>query len=161
MEYAEEIENEINNMSIEELLYLKLNPNYFVYNKLKPQIDQIKKQKQRVQSKQEELENVQTVKINEDIKDTVKLKEQIDKLSSNINKLLKEKDILSSKMPKNEFLNELDNEMKKMDNPEACFSRLKDKKIDLEQFEKEFAELGKGKKFYYYKLIYDRIKDDK
>ena len=30
----------------------------------------------------------------------------------------------------------------------------------VQQFEKEYAELGKGKNYYYYKLIYDRIKED-
>ena len=160
MDYIKEIENEINKMSIEELLFLKLNPNYYVYNKLKPQIEQIKKKKQRVQSKLEELENVQAIKENEDMRETTILKDKIEKLNYNIKNLLEEKDKLSKKIPKNEFLNALNYEIKVFNNPDSCFARFKDKKINFEQFEKEYAELGKGKNYYYYKLIYDRIKED-
>ena len=164
MNYAQkkekEIEKEINRMSLEELLYLNLNPNYFVYNHLKPQIEQIKDQHQKIQKKQEQLQNMVNNAKNEDLKETHILKEQIEKLYMRINKLLAEKENLNYKIPKNEFLLLLDNELKLLNNPDICFSKLKEGKIDLQEFEKQFAQLGKGENYYYYKLIYERIKND-
>ena len=37
-----EIESEIDKMSMEELLYLEFNQNYYIYSKLKPQIEKMK-----------------------------------------------------------------------------------------------------------------------
>ena len=164
MNYLQEKENEIvreiNKMSMEELLYLDLNPNFFVYNKLKKQIEEIQAQNKQVQMKQEKYQNIANSIANEDMKETLMLKDQIEKLYLHINKLLAEKEKLNYKIPKNEFLSLLENELKKYDNPDMCFLRLKDKIIDLEEFEKQFAELGKGNNYYYYKLIYKRIKND-
>ena len=164
MNYVEQKENiikkEINKMSFEELIYLNMNQNYFVYNKLKPEIEEIKAKNNKIQLKQQKLQNIEENFTNENIKQTIALKEQIEALDKNINKLLAERDKLTYKIPKNEFLNLLDNELKKFKNPENCFNRLKEGIIDSEEFEKEFISLGKGKHYYYYKLIYDRIKND-
>ena len=159
-EKEKEIEREINKMSIDELLYLKLNPNSYVYNKLKPQIEQIQAKNKEVLLKKEKLQQINKNIENKNISETDKLKEQIDKLYLNINNLLMQKENLNSKIPKNEFIRLLDNEIKKFDNPEACFSRLKSGKTDSKKFEKEFGNLGREKNYYYYKLIYDRIKND-
>ena len=164
MNYAQEkeneIKNEINKMSIEELIYLNLNPSYFVYNKLKPQIEEIQAKHKTIQLKQQKLQNIKENKANEDMKQTIILKEQIENLDLQINQLIKERDNLNYKIPKNEFLPLFENELKQIKNPENCFLRLKNGIIDSDQFEKEFSELGKGKNYYYYKLIYDRIKND-
>ena len=159
-EKKNEIKNEINKMSLEELLYLQLNPNYFIYNKMKPQIEQIKKQNNQVQSKQKKLDDIYHKQANEDMNDTNILKNHIEQINTNIKRLIMKRDNIKNNIPKDEFLNLLNDELKKMDNPDACFSRLKEKKIDAKQFQKEFAELGKQKNYYYYKLIYDRIKND-
>ena len=159
-EKKKEIKNEINKMSLEELLYLQLNPNYYIFNKMKPQIEQIKQQNNQVQSKQKKLDDIYHKQANEDMNDTNILKSHIEQINTNIKKLIMKRGNIKNNIPKDEFLNLLNDELKKMDNPDACFARLKDKKIDAKQFQKEFAELGKQKKYYYYKLIYDRIKND-
>ena len=164
MNYAlkkeKEIEKEINSMSLEELLYLDLNPNYFVYNHLKPQIEQIKDRQKQIQMKQEELQNRTNYLAREELKETHMLREQIEKLYFHIDKLLAERENLNYKIPKDEFLNLLDNELKEINNPDICFSKLKEKKINFQEFEKQFAQLGKNQNYYYYKLIYERIKND-
>ena len=82
-----------------------------------------------------------------------------DSLVYNIKQLLNEKKKLQS-ISKEEVRAQLKNELEKYDNPENCFKRLKDKKINLKQFEEQFTKLGKDKNYYYYKLIYEKIKDN-
>ena len=159
-EKEQEIINEINKMTIEELIYLNYNPNYFIYNKLKPQIEEIQNKNKQIQLKQEKLQNMKEKIENENISETIKLKEQIETLNYKIDKLIKERDNLNYKIPKNEFLYLLENELKKYDNPESCFAKLKQRIIDSDEFERQFTNFGKGKNYYYYKLIYDRIKND-
>ena len=148
-----EIENEINKMSLEELLYLELNPNFYIYSKLTPQIEHLKKFGNEVNTMQEGFYSMKFQKTDFDSN----LKEQFEKNYTNVNKLIDERKNLETKVPKNEFIKLLDNEIKNFDNPEKCFNRLKDGKIDYNEFKKQFAELGKGKNYYYYKLIYDKI----
>ena len=155
-----ELEQDIKKMSIDDLLYLDMNPNYYVYNKLKPQIEQIQNQYKQVRQKQENLQYINKKKQNENMKETLRLKNEIEQLNSHINELLIEKNKCNTKFSKNDFLALLDNELKKIDNPESCFSKLKDKNINSKEFQKEFTNLGKGQNYYYYKLIYDRIKND-
>ena len=159
-EKEQEILNEINKMTIEELIYLNYNPNYFIYNKLKPQIEEIQNKNKQIQLKQEKLQNMKEKLENENINETIKLKEQIEMLNYKIDKLIKERDNLNCKIPKNEFLSLLENELKKYENPESCFAKLKQGIIDSDEFERQFTKLGKEKNYYYYKLIYDRIKND-
>ena len=159
-EKEQEIINEINKMTIEELIYLNYNPNYFIYNKLKPQIEEIQNKNKQIQLKQENLQNIKEKIENENLSETFKLKEQIETLNFKIDKLIKERDILIYKMPKNDFLPLLEKELKQNENPESCFAKLKAGKINFDQFEREFSKFGKDKNYYYYKLIYDRIKND-
>ncbi len=164
MNYVEEkentLKNEINKMSFEELIYLNMNPNFFVYNKLKPLIDEIKDKNKQIQLKQQKLQNIEENINNENIKEIFAIKEKIDALDVNVNKLIEERDRLQNKIPKNEFLQLLDTELKNFENPEKCFTKLREGKINPEEFEKQFSLLGKGKNYYYYKLIYDRINND-
>ena len=159
-EKEQEIINEINKMTIEELIYLNYNPNYFIYNKLKPQIEEIQNKNKQIQLKQENLQNIKEKIENENLSETFKLKEQIETLNFKIDKLIKERDNLMYKMPKSEFLPLLERELKQNENPESCFAKLKEGKINFDQFEREFSKFGKDKNYYYYKLIYDRIKND-
>ena len=106
------------------------------------------------------LQNIKENKNYENIKETFAIKEQIDSLNVNINKLIEERDKLQYKVTKNEFLQLLDTELKNFENPEKCFTKLREGKINPEEFEKQFSLLGKGKNYYYYKLIYDRINND-
>ena len=158
-EKENEIKNEINNMSIQELIYLNLNPNYFVYNKLKPQIKAIHDQNRQVQIKLEQLRDRKDNISNKDMKKALIFKEQIENINSHIDQLSKEKNKLIFKISKDEFISLLEKELKKFESPESCYRRFKKGK-NLEEFEKEFKVLGKEKNYYYYKLILERIKND-
>ena len=154
MDYIQKKENdideEINKMSFDELIYLYLNPHSFVYNKLKPLIEHLKEKNNNIQSKYENLEKDKNSEVNMELKDS---------LVFNIKQLLNEKKKLQSKS-KEEVRVLLKKEIEKYDNPENCFKRLKDKKINFKQFEEQFTKLGKDQNYYYYKLMYEIIKDD-
>ena len=148
-----EIEYEINKMSLEELIYLELNSNMYIYKKLSPKIEQLKKLGNEINSMEEEFNLLKFQKNDFDNN----LKEQIENNSTLINNLLEEKKILDSKVTKNEFIKLLNDELKKFDNPESCFNRFKDGIIDYNEFKKQYLKLGKDKNYYYYKLISDVI----
>ena len=148
-----EIEDEINKMSLDELLYLELNPNQFIYSKLSSQIENIKKLEKEVNSMKDEFSLMKFQKL--DVDD--KLKEQYENSYKKINKLLEEKNKLEYKLTKKEFINQFSSELKKFNNPDECLYKWKGGKINYNEFKKQFSELGKGKNYYYYKLIYDKI----
>ena len=148
-----EIEYEINKMSLEELLYLELNPNLYIYSKLSPQIEKLKQLGNEINTMQEEFNLLKFQKTDFD----GNLKEQFQKNYEAVNKLIEERKKLENKFSKNEFIDLLNNELKNFDNPDSCFNRFKDKKINYEEFKKHFSELGKEKNYYYYKLMYDKI----
>ena len=148
-----EIEYEINKMSLEELIYLELNSSMYIYKKLSPKIEQLKKLGNEINSMEEEFNLLKFQKNDFDNN----LKEQIENNSTLINNLLEEKKILDSKVSKNEFIKLLNDELKKFDNPESCFNRFKDGIIDYNEFKRQYLKLGKDKNYYYYKLISDVI----
>ena len=149
----DEIEYEINKMSLEELTFLELNPNLYIYKKLGPKIEQIKKLGNEIKSMEEEFSLLKFQKNDFDNN----LKEQIENNSAIIKSLLEEKKNLDSKVSKSEFIKLLNDELKKLDNPDSCFKRFKDGIIDYNEFKKQFFNLGKDKNYYYYKLISDVI----
>ena len=149
-----EIEEEIDKMSMDELLYLELNPNQYIYSKLKSQIENIKTLEKEVNSMKDEFSLMKFQKLNVDDK----LKEQYEKNYKTVNKLFDEKNKLENKLTKNEFINKFNDELKNFNNPDECLNKWKDGKINYNEFKKQFSELGKGKNYYYYKLIYDKIK---
>ena len=149
----DEIEYEINKMSLEELTFLELNPNLYIYKKLGPKIEQIKKLGNEIKSMEEEFSLLKFQKNDFDNN----LKEQIENNSAIIKSLLEEKKKLDSKVSKSEFIKLLNDELKKLDNPDSCFNRFKDGIIDYNEFKKQFFNLGKDKNYYYYKLISDVI----
>ena len=149
----DEIEYEINKMSLEELTFLELNPNLYIYEKLGPKIEQIKKLGNEIKSMEEEFSLLKFQKNDFDNN----LKEQIENNSAIIKSLLEEKKKLDSKVSKSEFIKLLNDELKKLDNPDSCFNRFKDGIIDYNEFKKQFFNLGKDKNYYYYKLISDVI----
>ena len=147
-----EIEDEINKMSLDELLYLELNPNQFIYSKLNSQIENIRKLEKEVNSMKDEFSLMKFQKL--DVDD--KLKEQYENNYKTINKLLEEKNKLEYKLTKKEFIDQFRAELKK-NHPDEYLNKWKDGKINYNEFKKQFSELGKGKNYYYYKLIYDKI----
>ena len=148
-----EIENEINKMSLEELQYLELNPNHYIYSKLNSQIENIKKLEIDVNSMRDEFASMKYQKL--DVDD--KLKEQYENNYKYVNNLLEERRKLDYKLTKNEFINLLNIELKKFNNPDGLFNQMKDGKINYDEFKKQFSELGNGKNYYFYKLISDKI----
>ena len=148
-----EIENEINKMSLEELLYLELNPNQYIYNKLRPQIENIKKLENEVNTMKDEFDLLKFQKSDADNS----LKEQYQKNYADITKLLEIRKSLDSKIPKNEFIKILNAQIKNFDNPDTCYNNFKEGIIDYNEFKKRFSQLGIDKNYYYYKLIYDKI----
>ena len=94
-----EIENEINKMSLEELQYLELNPNHYIYSKLNSQIENIKKLEIDVNSMRDEFASMKYQKL--DVDD--KLKEQYENNYKYVNNLLEERRKLDYKLTKNEF----------------------------------------------------------
>ena len=148
-----EIENEIDNMTFEELLYLQMNPNLFIYNKLKPQIENLKQIWNELKFMEEDLNSIK----NKKLEDNNELKQQFINYNNIINRLIQEKNNLESKESKSEFINLLDKEIKNFDSPVECFNRFKDGKSNYDEFQKEFSELGKGKRYFYYKLMRDKI----
>jgi len=149
----DEIEYEINKMSLEELTFLELNPNLYIYKKLGPKIEQIKKLGNEIKSMEEEFSLLKFQKNDFDNN----LKDQIENNSAIIKSLLEEKKKLDSKVSKSEFIKLLNDELKKLDNPDSCFNRFKDGIIGYNEFKKQFFNLGKDKNYYYYKLISDVI----
>ena len=147
-----EIQDEIDKMSLDELLYLELNPNQFIYSKLSSQIENIKKLEKEVNSMKDEFSLMKFQKL--DVDD--KLKEQYENNYKTINKLLEEKNKLEYKLTKKEFIDQFRAELKK-NHPDEYLNKWKDGKINYNEFKKQFSELGKGKNYYYYKLIYDKI----
>ena len=153
MSLEKQIENEIDKMSLGELLYLELNPNNYIYSKLKPQIDNIKKLEKEISAMKEEFDLLKVQGIDADCR----LKEDYEKNYAKLNSLLEERNRLNVKVSKDEFKNLLNTEIKKFEGPGTCFNKFKDGKINYEEFKKQFAELGRGKNYYYYKLIYEKI----
>ena len=148
-----EIENEINKMSLEELQYLELNPNHYIYSKLNSQIENIKKLEIDVNSMRDEFASMKYQKL--DVDD--KLKEQYENNYKYVNNLLEERRKLDYKLTKNEFINLFNIELKKFNNPDGLFNQMKDGKINYDEFKKQFSKLGNGKNYYFYKLISDKI----
>ena len=130
-----------------------MNPNLFIYNKLKPQIENLKQLGNELKLMEEDLNSIK----NKNIEDSKELQQQFLNYNNDINRLIKEKNMLEHNESKSEFINLLDKEIKNFDSPDECYNRFKDGKINYNEFQKQFSELGKGKNYYYYKLIYDKI----
>ena len=74
-----EIENEINNMTLEELLYLQMNPNFYLYSKLSQKINNLKKLEEEINLIQEDLNSIK----NKNIEDRSILQKQFENYYSN------------------------------------------------------------------------------
>ena len=148
-----EIESEIDKMSMEELLYLEFNQNYYIYSKLKPQIEKMKQLGNEIKTMEENFISLKYQKCDADNN----LKQQFENNMASVNKLIEQKKKLNYKISKDEFINSLNEEMKYFDNPESCFKRLSQGTVNFEQFKEQFSELAKEKKYYYYKMLMDKI----
>ena len=158
-----EMEREIDNMSLEDLLYVRMAPQIYINKKFEKEINDSNSLIQEIEA------NSQTLKANEDkinsqklqIKDECdRLKREIEQTKDRINNLLLEKRKLNKQPTKEEFIRELDNEIKnKFTTPESLFRDFLSKKISQKEFGDKLKQLGTGKNYYYYKILSDKIKE--
>ena len=159
----EEIEKEIDKMSLEELLYIRLAPqNYFKKKKEKELINsnemikEIESNEQNVKINEEKINNQKKDILNE----CNQLKMEIEQIKGRINRLIEQKDQLTKQPKKAEFINSLDNEIKnKFKTPDNYFKDFLAKKITQSEFCENLKKCGTGKNYYYYKIISDKLKE--
>ena len=158
-----EMEREIDNMSLEELLYVRMAPQIYINKKFENEINDSNRLIQEIEA------NSQTLKENEDkinsqkiqIKDECnRLKMEIEQTKDRINNLLLKKRQLNKQPTKEEFIRELDNEIKnKFTTPDSLFRDFLSKKISQKEFGDKLKQLGQGKNYYYYKILSDKLKE--
>lgn len=161
----QQIENEIDKMSIEDLLFVQLNPQSYISEKFKPEINNCNRLIQEIQSnteilKQKEMQS--NLKKQQELETFGKLKTEIEQTKDRINKLLLEKQQYNVTPSKKEFIQNMEGEMKKkFRTPDMYFKDLISGKINIEEFGTKFKELGTDKNYYYYKVLVDKIKEMK
>ena len=158
-----EMEREIDNMSLEDLLYVRMAPQIYINKKFEKEINDSNRLIQEIEA------NSQTLKSNEDkinsqkaqIKDECnRLKMEIEQTKDRINNLLLKKRQLNKQPTKEEFIRELDNEIKnKFTTPDSLFRDFLSKKLNQKEFGEQLKQLGKGKNYYYYKILSDKLKE--
>ena len=158
-----EMEREIDNMSLEELLYVRMAPQIYINKKFEKEINDSNRLIQEIEA------NSQILKANEDkinsqknqIKEEcTRLKIDIEQTKDRINKLLLQKRQLNKQPTKEEFIRELDNEIKnKFTTPDSLFRDFLSKKISQNELGDKLKELGTGKNYYYYKILSDKLKE--
>ena len=159
----EEIEKDIDKMTLEELLYVRMAPQTYlnkVYNKelkeTESLIQQIESNSENIKRNEEIVRNQQTTILNE----CNQLKSEIEASKDRINELLNEKSKLSKKPNKANFIYELDNEIKKsFTTPDVYFKQFLTKKINQDIFVEKLRECATGKNYYYYKILSDKLKE--
>ena len=158
-----EMEREIDNMSLEDLLYVRMAPQIYINKKFENEINDSNRLIQEIEA------NSQTLKENEDkinsqkiqIKDECnRLKMEIEQTKDRINNLLLKKRQLNKQPTKEEFIRELDNEIKnKFTTPDSLFRDFLSKKISQKEFGDKLKQSGTGKNYYYYKILSDKLKE--
>ena len=143
-----EMEREIDNMSLEELLYVRMAPQIYINKKFENEINDSNRLIQEIEA------NSQTLKSNEDkinsqkaqIKDECnRLKMEIEQTKDRINNLLLKKRQLNKQPTKEEFIRELDNEIKnKFTTPDSLFRDFLSKKISQKEV---YQKRGKNRLF--------------
>ena len=85
---------------------------------------------------------------------------EIEQTKDRINNLLLKKRQLNKQPTKEEFIRELDNEIKnKFTTPDSLFRDFLSKKISQKEFGDKLKQLGTGKNYYYYKILSDKLKE--
>ena len=158
-----EMEKEIDQMSLEELLYVRMAPQTFINKKFE---NEIKESNRLIE---EAISNSQNIKKNEEVirnqkalivDECNKLKMEIEQSKDRINKLINQKAQLNKQPDKNEFIKSLDNEIKNnFKTPDNYFRDFLSKKISQKEFGETMKKLGTGKNYYYYKILSDKLKE--
>ena len=158
-----EFEKEIDKMSLEELLYVRMAPQVFIYKKMEKEfknsnqiIQEIENNNVSIKRNEQEIGKQNMQILNE----CEQLKNEINKTRENINQLIQQNKQTNKQPTKNEFINALDIEIKNnFKTPDSFFKEFLNNKINQKQFEQSMKELGTGKNYYYYKLLSDKLKE--
>ena len=159
----EEINREIDRMSLEELLYLRMSPQTYISKKFETEIKdsenlitEIETNNQNAKQNEEEI-NAQNAAI---INECNQLKFEIEQTKDRINKLMIQKNQINKQPTKNEFIASLEREIKSnFKTPDSYFREFCSKKISQNEFEDAMKNLATGKNYYYYKIILDKLKE--
>ena len=152
----DEINREIDNMSLEELLYLIMSPQTYINKKFEREIkeseqliNEIERNSQNARRNEEEI-NVQNNAI---LNECNRLKMEIEQTKDRINKLMIQKNQINKQPTRSEFINMLDKEIKNnFKTPDHYFREFSAKKISQNEFEDAMKNLATGKNYYYYKI---------
>ena len=159
----DEINREIDNMSLEELLYLRMSPQTYINKKFEREIkeseqliNEIERNSQNARRNEEEI-NVQNNAI---LNECNRLKMEIEQTKDRINKLMIQKNQINKQPTKNEFIASLEREIKSnFKTPDSYFREFCSKKISQNEFEDAMKNLATGKNYYYYKILLDKLKE--
>ena len=135
----DEINREIDNMSLEELLYLRMSPQTYINKKFEREIkeseqliNEIERNSQNARRNEEEI-NVQNNAI---LNECNRLKMEIEQTKDRINKLMIQKNQINKQPTRSEFINMLDKEIKNnFKTPDHYFREFSAKKISQNEFE--------------------------
>ena len=160
--YAE-MEKEINNMNLEQLLYVRMAPQTFINKKFESKIKDsqqlihdIEVNNQNIKRNEEEI-NKQNALI---LQQCNQLKMEIEQSKNRINELIVQKNKLNRQPKKEDFIKELDMEIKKnLKTPDNYFKEFLSKSISENEFCENLKNLGTGKNYYYYKILSDKLKE--
>ena len=158
-----EIENEIDKMDINELLYVRMAPQTYINKKFEKElkesenyIKEIELNNNSIKRNEQVVNNQKALIVNE----CNKLKMEIEQSKDRINKLILQKSQLNKQPTKANFINKLDNEIKKsFKSPDVYFREFLSKKISQSEFLENLRKCGMGKNYYYYKVLSDKLKE--
>ena len=159
----DEINREIDRMSLEELLYLRMSPQTYISKKFETEIKdsenlitEIETNNQNAKQNEEEI-NAQNAAI---LNECNQLKFEIEQTKDRINKLMIQKNQINKQPTKNEFIASLEREIKSnFKTPDSYCREFCSKKISQNEFEDAMKNLATGKNYYYYKIILDKLKE--
>ena len=163
MSLREEIENEIDKMSFEELLYVRMAPQAYIMKKYEKElsgcnnlITEIKRNNDEIKKNEDAINNQKAQILSE----CNKLKMEIEQSKDRINKLMLQKNKINKIPTKAEFINALDNDIKtNFKTPDNYFREFLSKKITQSEFTEKLKQCGTGKNYYYYKILSDKLKE--
>ena len=159
----EEINREIDRMSLEELLYLRMSPQTYISKKFEREIKdsenlitEIETNNQNAKQNEEEI-NAQNASI---LNECNQLKMEIEQTKDRINKLMIQKNQINKQPTKKEFIDSLEREIRNnLKTPDSYFREFCSKKISQSEFEDAMKNLATGKNYYYYKILLDKLKE--
>ena len=159
----DEINREIDRMSLEELLYLRMSPQTYISKKFEREIKEsenliteIETNNQNAKQNEEEI-NAQNASI---LNECNQLKYEIEQTKDRINKLMIQKNQINRQPTKNEFIASLEKELRSnFKTPDSYFREFSSKKISQNEFEDAMKNLATGKNYYYYKILLDKLKE--